>query len=241
MIASRLHKRHAHVDWPLSLLQGLKAGRLQVVGLKKATRGLHFQNIRALLDALPAQVRIAIRQSLAGHSAGNSIDRASAQADADIWLNAARLRDLPAHPEAVLLEVVGRDRYGRMHRLQPVAARALKRLREAALTQNIVLEVISSFRSQKDQARILSRKRLFGQSWEQILAVNAPPGFSEHHSGCAIDFAVPGEMALTEAFEQSAAFAWLSKNATRFGFVLSSPRDNPCGFVYEPWHWCFRP
>jgi len=30
-------------------------------------------------------------------------------------------------------------------------------------------------------------------------------------------------------------------NAGRFGFALSFPRDNAEGYVYEPWHGCYRP
>jgi D-alanyl-D-alanine carboxypeptidase len=46
---------------------------------------------------------------------------------------------------------------------------------------------------------------------------------------------------LEEDFEETPAFRWLSANAGRFGFVLSFPRDNPHDYVYEPWHWCYRP
>ena len=31
----------------------------------------------------------------------------------------------------------------------------------------------------------------------------------------------------------------LIANAGDFGFVMSYPRDNPHGIVYEPWHWRF--
>jgi len=237
--ARNQRRRPFQPDWPRSLLQALRAGRLRVVGLNKPTLGMHFQGIRAALDGLPAHLQVAVRQALAGRIASSTTRRPLTQTDAEIWLTAARQRALPSQSEAVLLQVVGRDRYGRTHRLQPVAAQALKGLRDAAQTQSIALEVISSFRSHQEQARILLRKRLFGQTWEQILSVNAPPGFSEHHSGCAIDFAIPEQAPLTEAFEHTAAFAWLRVNAAHFGFRMSYPRNNPSGFVYEPWHWCY--
>ena len=70
-----------------------------------------------------------------------------------------------------------------------------------------------------------------------ILSVNAAPGYSEHHTGRAIDIASPGSRPLTEEFEDSAAFRWLERNAAGYGFSMSYPRDNPGGFIYEPWHW----
>jgi D-alanyl-D-alanine carboxypeptidase len=55
-----------------------------------------------------------------------------------------------------------------------------------------------------------------------------------------VDFTAPGFDALEETFERSPAFAWLQRNASRFGFALSYPRGNRHGIAYEPWHWCWR-
>jgi len=87
------------------------------------------------------------------------------------------------------------------------------------------------------QASLIRRKLEAGQSVSEILNVNAAPGYSEHHTGRAIDIAVPDAEPLTEEFESSKAFAWLEKNAASFGFSMSYPRENRQGFVYEPWHW----
>jgi len=75
---------------------------------------------------------------------------------------------------------------------------------------------------------------------EVIFCASAPPGYSEHHSGRALDVTTPGATPLQEEFEGTPAFAWLSKNAASFGFALSYPRGNRHGFMYEPWHWCYR-
>ena len=69
--------------------------------------------------------------------------------------------------------------------------------------------------------------------------VNAAPGFSEHHSGLALDIGTQDEPPAEESFERTAAFAWLRDHAGEHGFVMSYPRDNPHGIVYEPWHWRF--
>jgi D-alanyl-D-alanine carboxypeptidase len=90
------------------------------------------------------------------------------------------------------------------------------------------------------QRAIFDRKRSQGVSVDEILRVNAAPGYSEHHTGRAVDIATRGCPPLTEAFDATDAFRWLTNNAVRFGFEMTFPRDNPYGIAYEPWHWAMR-
>ena len=143
-------------------------------------------------------------------------------------------------PEPGMLTLAGFDRYRRALWLQHSPATAWMRMRTAALSENIVLEAISGYRSHAYQLGIFRRKLASGLSLAQILEVNAAPGYSEHHSGCALDIGAPGDPPAEECFERTAAFDWLMRNAGEFGFLLSYPRDNPHGIVYEPWHWCWR-
>ncbi|MCC8685460.1 M15 family metallopeptidase [Xanthomonas campestris pv. raphani] len=147
--------------------------------------------------------------------------------------------DLIAEPAA--LHLAGRDRFARPLWLSAGAARAWRQLRAAALREDVVLDAISGYRSHDYQLGIFERKFARGLTLAQILAVNAAPGFSEHHSGDAVDIGTPGEPPAEESFESTAAFAWLQTHAGRFGFRLSYPRDNPHGIVYEPWHWRWWP
>jgi zinc D-Ala-D-Ala carboxypeptidase len=139
------------------------------------------------------------------------------------------------------LRLAGFDRYRRPLWLHPGAARAWERLRWAALRDGVVLEAISGYRSHDYQLGIFERKRARGQSVDRILAVNAAPGFSEHHSGRALDIGAPDEPPAEESFEATLAFAWLAGHAVDHGFAMSYPRGNPHGIVYEPWHWCWSP
>jgi len=146
-------------------------------------------------------------------------------------------RCLPQYTEATRLVDVGPNLVGRMQRLTPDTAARWQQLVEAASSDGIRLLIVSGFRSFAYQAQLIRDKLEAGQSIEEILAVNAAPGFSQHHTGDAVDIATPGSRPLTEEFEQSDAFAWLGKNAGEFGFSMTYPRDNPAGFIHEPWHW----
>jgi D-alanyl-D-alanine carboxypeptidase len=149
-------------------------------------------------------------------------------------------RGLVLHPEATALEVAETGEDGREHLLTPAAAEAWRALSTAARSDGVALRIVSAFRSIERQAEIVRAKLQRGLSLEAILGVSAPPGYSEHHSGRAVDLTTEGVRALEVEFESTAAFEWLSRNAERFGFFLSYPRDNPHGYAYEPWHWCFR-
>ena len=132
------------------------------------------------------------------------------------------------------------DFYGRSQRLTPPALRAWSKMRSCAAESEITLHLISALRSPDYQYGLLKRKLDSGQSIEQILEVNAAPGYSEHHTGRAIDIGTLGCAALVEEFELTPAFDWLREHAGKFGFVLSYPRNNLAGMAYEPWHWCFQ-
>ncbi|HEY4990089.1 MAG TPA: D-alanyl-D-alanine carboxypeptidase family protein, partial [Opitutaceae bacterium] len=69
--------------------------------------------------------------------------------------------------------------------------------------------------------------------------VNAAPGYSEHHTGRAVDIGVPDEPPLEEGFALTQAFSWLTAHAREFGFALSYACGNPQGIAYEPWHWLY--
>jgi D-alanyl-D-alanine carboxypeptidase len=124
--------------------------------------------------------------------------------------------------------------------LIPAAAEGWREMSTAALSDSVTVKIVSAFRSIDRQAEIVRAKLARGLSLDAILCVSAPPGYSEHHSGRAIDVTTDGEVPFEREFENTAAFQWLSKNAGQFGFVLSFPANNPYGYAYEPWHWCFQ-
>lgn len=143
----------------------------------------------------------------------------------------------PEFEEATELVEVGPNLVGRMQRLTPATAGAWAAMQAAAAEDGVILLIVSGYRSVDYQARLIRKKINAGQSVSEILSVNAAPGHSEHHTGRAIDIASPGSRPLTEEFEGSDAFRWLQANAATYGFLMSYPRDNAAGFIYEPWHW----
>jgi len=149
-------------------------------------------------------------------------------------------RGLKIQAEATELVAVGENPEGREVRLTAATARAWASMKDGAFEVGITLVPISGFRSVERQTEIIRTKLAAGQSMEDILRTVAAPGYSEHHSGRAVDIGVPDEEPLTERFAETPAFSWLEAHASDYGFSLSFPRGNPHGIAYEPWHWCFR-
>ena len=143
-------------------------------------------------------------------------------------------------PEAKTLIPVGRDIFNRDQRLVPAAATAWTRLQTAAAGHGVELKLVSAFRGVTYQSNLFRRKLEEGQSMEQILAVSAPPGFSEHHSGQAIDVTTQGIKPLEQEFGETGAYRWLRSNAGIYGFKESYPRDNRHDIAWEPWHWRYH-
>jgi D-alanyl-D-alanine carboxypeptidase len=142
--------------------------------------------------------------------------------------------------EATELESIGEDIYGREQKLAPNAASAWRKLKMAAEGDGVTLRIVSAFRSVAYQRQIIERKLAAGKTMEEILRVSAAPGYSEHHTGRAIDITSSGCKPLTEEFERTSGFNWLMHHANNFGFSMTYPRDNKFGVIYEPWHWTFQ-
>ena len=147
---------------------------------------------------------------------------------------------LPIQSEALMLEYIGKDQFNRPQYLIPAAAQAWHAMREDAISAGVSLWVVSAFRSVEQQKNILKRKLNQGQLMEDILKINAAPGFSEHHSGRTLDLNTPECEPLNENFDQTSAYQWLNSHAGRFHFNLSYPKGNAAGIIYEPWHWTYR-
>ena len=137
------------------------------------------------------------------------------------------------------LEIVDINFEGKPFILISSAARAWRRMKAAAAADKVTLMPFSGFRSYLHQKILIERHLNNGRKIEDILTHIAIPGFSEHHSGCAIDIHAVGKPILEEKFENDLAFDWLTKNANQFEFRLSYPKHNSLGIIYEPWHWLY--
>ena len=119
---------------------------------------------------------------------------------------------------------------------------SLLNMREEAKKDGIYLVFLSGYRSINLQKDIFyTLKSLRNQEAAERARVSAPPGYSEHSTGFAIDIgdATQRETDFETQFENTKAFRWLIKNAAKFHFKLSFNKNNKY-IDYEPWHWRYE-
>jgi LAS superfamily LD-carboxypeptidase LdcB len=97
---------------------------------------------------------------------------------------------------------------------------------------SVFFKVKSGFRSYSFQAQIFARRMNEGKSFARVAKDVAPPGYSEHMLGTALDLITD-----TIPFAHSRAYLWLKANAGKFGFIESYPDDSASDFSWEAWHW----
>ncbi len=145
---------------------------------------------------------------------------------------------LPLQIEATDLTPSENDIYDRPQLMTPDTLDKWHRMQAAAAADKLPIALVSAYRSIDYQCHLIERKLAAGQAIDDILRVNSIPGYSEHHTGRALDLHDGIGEPLTTAFDQGEAFRWLCDHAYRYDFVMTYPRDNEWGMSYEPWHWC---
>ena len=118
-----------------------------------------------------------------------------------------------------------------------------KEMQFMAAQRGISLKLLSGFRSIELQREIFyENKSIRNQTAVERSMDSAPPGYSEHSTGYAIDVGDGNfpETHFEVEFEQTPAFKWMKRFAPKYHFVLSFPPNNKQGVTYEPWHWRFE-
>tara|TARA_Y100000991_G_scaffold200595_1_gene173053 strand:- start:249 stop:962 length:714 start_codon:yes stop_codon:yes gene_type:complete len=119
---------------------------------------------------------------------------------------------------------------------------SLLKMKRDAKNDGIFLIFLSGYRSINLQKDIFySLKSIRNQVAVERARVSAPPGYSEHSTGFAIDIgdANERETDFEVDFENTNAFKWLDKNAAKYHFKLSFNKNNK-NVDYEPWHWRYE-
>lgn len=122
----------------------------------------------------------------------------------------------------------------------PAARAFLEMSIKAHIDARINLLPASCFRRHGVQREVfLKRAQKKNVGFDQNVKRVAPAGYSEHHTGYAVDIRDgpgPRQMQGTP-FRQRPVYAWLVENAADFGFENSFPQGNVQGIIFEPWHW----
>lgn len=116
--------------------------------------------------------------------------------------------------------------------IQKDACAAFITMAMAAREDNVHLLVHSGFRSVWYQRKIFTNLMAEGRTWEDLVRYVAPPGYSEHMLGVAVDL-YPSNW----RFAATPDYEWLKEHASEYNFVESYPEFTQEGFPWEAWHW----
>ena len=113
---------------------------------------------------------------------------------------------------------------------------AFEALSETASKENLNIIAMSTYRSYKYQ-QTLYNNYVLKDGKNLADTYSARPGYSEHQTALAVD--VYNKQLSYLEFEQTKEFAWMQKNAHKFGFILRYPKNKEyiTGYTYEPWHY----
>ena len=119
-------------------------------------------------------------------------------------------------------------------RLNQEAYNAFLAMQAAAREEGLALEINSAYRSVSEQQAVFDAQcTRYGQSYCESHV--AKPGFSEHHTGLAIDIKTPHN----GTFAHSKEFAWLKEHAQEYGFIwrYQEAQQKYSRFAEEAWHY----
>lgn len=105
-----------------------------------------------------------------------------------------------------------------------------------ALLEGYNIRAISTYRTY-DYQNNLYNNYVKKDGVDKADTYSARPGFSEHHTGLAID--IDNIKTSYVNFENTNEFKWMQENAYKYGFILRYPSDKVdiTGYIYEPWHY----
>lgn len=123
----------------------------------------------------------------------------------------------------------GQNRY-----VHKEALASLTQMIDDAKKDGVTLTVGSAFRSVAYQRGLKGGKPNAGAAaWRS----SAPAGYSEHHTGFAVDF-----NPINSSFGNTAAYRWLKANGAKYNWyqTFTAEYSRASGVIEEAWHWKYQ-
>lgn len=117
---------------------------------------------------------------------------------------------------------------------QPAAAAFIK-MRNDAVADNYKIQVVSGYRTVEEQSALYNGY-LENDTQENVDRYCERPGYSEHHTGLAVD--VVGSKEGTEEFINTPEYSWIRDNCYKYGFIIryTDETEDITGYQSQPWH-----
>lgn len=164
-------------------------------------------------------------------------------ADGDIYLTLVnKTHKLPDDWTDRIELVTGKNSMDEEFTVEKEALAHYEDLREALLKEDVDIELDSTYRSVEEQEELWKEfEKEYGEDYcKKYVAV---PGYSEHHTGLAIDVCLIKDGKVIDDNDKMIAekeiFAKVHKALPEYGFILRylpGDKEKITGYSYEPWH-----
>ena len=128
-------------------------------------------------------------------------------------------------------------------KLEKETYKQYKKLEKDLKKDGVTIVLDSVYRSVKEQQNLWDRwSKDPEKGIEYAKKYAAVPGYSEHHTGLAVDIVIKKDGKLIEEnedmIEEREIFKKIHKKLSKYGFILRylEGRDDITGYTYEPWH-----
>ena len=149
---------------------------------------------------------------------------------------------IPDNYEVSLVETI--NVYGDICLVEKEAFKSYKELEKELADEGIIIKIIDAYRSIESQQEVLDMfMDTYGKDYCDKYV--AKPGYSEHHTGLAIDIVIIKDnkpiIDNYELFKEEEIFKIIHSKLSKYGFILRYPKDKEgiTGYGYEPWHFRF--
>lgn len=116
-------------------------------------------------------------------------------------------------------------------------ALAYNEMLKQAWKEDIFISVTHGYRSYEEQKEL--KKKFINQIGKQNAVKRVvPAGYSEHHTGWALDLAGMKKTDGTYITSNKEVYQWIEKNCYKYGFIIKNlkGKEDITGTIYEPWH-----
>ncbi len=148
---------------------------------------------------------------------------------------------LPDDWEANVELVDAKNKYGDEYKVEKKAYEKFLEMQEELAKEGIIIELDSVTRSVAEQQALWDNWTVeYGEDY--VKKYVAVPGYSEHHTGLAIDICIEKDGKRIndndEMIAEKDIFAKIHTKLAKYGFILRylDGKDAITGYSYEPWH-----
>ena len=150
---------------------------------------------------------------------------------------------LPDNWEKSVELVSAKNAWNEDVKLEKETYKQYKKLEKELKKDGVIIVLDSIYRSVKEQQDLWDRwSKDPEKGIEYAKKYAAVPGYSEHHTGLAVDIVIKKDGKLIEENEdmikEREIFKKIHKKLSKYGFILRylEGRDDITGYTYEPWH-----